>query len=1060
MTGRTPSRWPLLALALLLAAALRTVGFEEVFLADGTVAFAFGDAFYHARRALWSFENFPRVLFFDACLNHPDGSVVPHPPLLDWSVAAVARAFGSSREVFERVAAASPVVLGALTVLPVYALGAALGRAGAGLGAAFLYAALPIPVSYARIGNADHHAAAGLLGALFLAGVVASLDPARRSAALAALQAGLLAVRLALLGTWAGSLLILGPGELALALAGAVAGRTDLLRAHAAATLATAALMAPLVAVAPTPNGGPFSTTELSWLHVALYAAAGLVSGAAAWAEAWRPARSATVRALRLGGLAAGAGLGLLLLPGVLESAGRAAGFLARDDAYTGLVVEQLPLFWEQGALRAAAGERRLGYYAYALPLVPLVWLLLPAPPAFAARRALLFAWSVLFGLLALQQFRYVHDFAPAACVAFAAALGEGARALAARGVPRRAASLAAVLAGVALWAPTWPRYWAPNVETTLAHLRGAYAGVDRALLSLGGSQLRFAQALAAATPPTPGCDATLERPAYGVLAHPAIGHVLHYSARRATPADPFGPYIGSENLARVMAFLRAEDEAEALALAVALDTPFVVTAEEGGDAAPASMAHRLHRQDGSASAQRPHLGHFRLLLEGPRGGVPLSVAFEEGLRPTAPYKLFERVRGALLVVAAEPGEAVEARLPVLASSGRRFVFRARARAGADGAARLRVPYATEAPAATGARRTRSVGDWRVHAGGAVRLVAVSERAVAEGLEVRVEAPPGFPRPTGAEPSAAAEPAMDPPQVAGHAEHVAGSDARARHVAPDLERELAYQVPHGLVARHVTGSHPAGQQLHVEHPAREEGLGERLRQGRRGAEELRAALGVVDGDPQHVGDPRGGHAAEVVAQHLPLDAAPEQLDPRAQHHLQLRVRLEGLQEALQGCERRGAVRVPEADPLGVLLQRAQQTAPHRLALAAVLVQGQHREGRGGPRGQPLEQRPGSVAAAVVHEPDAQPGALGGEGEQGLRVEARRLVVARHHQGGGGPGAGHGRAHAALPSAAATQASQSRWCAALGCPSSGRRRDSGMGRAQSTASRRWRRRNRR
>jgi dolichyl-phosphooligosaccharide-protein glycotransferase len=725
-----------LLVAVVTAALLRAIGFEEVFLDDDSVVFFFGDAFYHARRALWSFENFPRVLLFDSCINFPDGSVIPHPPLLDWIVAAAARALGTSRTVFEHTAAWSPVVFGALTVLPVYALGAAFGRRGAGLGAAFLYAALPIPVMYARVGNADHHAAAGLFGAAFLALVAFALDPQRRGRELAILHASLVPVRAALLGTWTGSLLYLGLGELALALAGVLSGRRDRLLGQAAGCLATAALLAPVVALSPVPNGGLASATELSWLHVAFYAAAAAVCGGSAALQAFRPTAQAWVRLARAGVLAALVLLLVLALPGFLEGVLRAAGFLARADDYTGLVVEQLPLFWEQGELRAAAGERRMGYYAYLLPFTPLVWLLVPGRPELQARRHLLFAWSVIFGYLALQQFRYVHDLAPAACLAFALALAEGARWLRERGVARRTAAGLAVALGTLLLAPAAVRYYAPNLEPVRAHLLGRLTGVDRALLSIGGTQLRFAQAVAALTPPTPGCDGSEDVPAYGILAHPAIGHVLHYTGQRATPADPFGPYIGRENFARAVRFLMTDDEEEAVAIAEALRTPFVVTAEEGGDAASASMAHRLHRDDGSKVGEADHLGRFRLVVEGPPGGIPISVVFESGLRSTLPYKLFELVAGGVLEARAEPGAEVDARLPIVTSSGRRFLFRASGVADDTGLARLRVPYATER---TGP--TRALAPYHVHTGQALVRVDVPEDAVRSGAVLRVADP-------------------------------------------------------------------------------------------------------------------------------------------------------------------------------------------------------------------------------------------------------------------------------------------------------------------------------
>jgi len=283
---------------------------------------------------------------------------------------------------------------------------------------------------------------------------------------------------------------------------------------------------------------------------------------------------------------------------------------------------------------------------------------------------------------------------------------------------------------GVILWLTALPRYFVPLAEPTLAFLRGELAGVDRALLSIEGTQQRFAETVAAATP-GPGCDAAAG-PAYGILAHPAIGHALHWAASRATPADPFGPYIGRENYLAVRRFFETPSEQEGLALAERLRTPFVATAEEGGTSV-ASLAQRLHREDGSASATQPHVERLRLVTEGPRGGVPMSVAFETEVRATPPYKLWAVVAGALLEVPAAPGEEVRARLPLATPTGRRFVFEARGTAGADGVARLRVPYPSPSRGPVRAR-----GAWRVRAGTRAWAMAVSERAVAKGERIGV----------------------------------------------------------------------------------------------------------------------------------------------------------------------------------------------------------------------------------------------------------------------------------------------------------------------------------
>jgi hypothetical protein len=263
-----------------------------------------------------------------------------------------------------------------------------------------------------------------------------------------------------------------------------------------------------------------------------------------------------------------------------------AFSFLARRDAYTELVMEQLPLFYEQGRLTSArrSGSSRASYTSFLRPLV------FAALPGAVGRRAFLLAgWSALFGLLALQQLRYANDWAAVGCVGVALLLARGGDRLRARGVGEAAARRLAVVAGVILWLPALPRYFVPLAEPTLAFLRGELAGIDRALLSIEGTQQRFAETWRrrrgpAATSPDP----------YGIA--PAIGHALHWAASRAAPWIPSALHPSREFLA-VHCFFETPSE-QRLALAERLRTPFVLTAEEGG-ASVASLAQRLH-EDGS----------------------------------------------------------------------------------------------------------------------------------------------------------------------------------------------------------------------------------------------------------------------------------------------------------------------------------------------------------------------------------------------------------------------------------------------------------------------------
>lgn len=713
------------------AGLLRCIGIENVFLADGRVVFANSDAFYHVRRSLYNLAHFPDFLKTDACINFPDGASVPHAPGYDVVVAALATLAGGSPARMELVAAWLPVALGALGVLPVYALGRICRGRALGFGAAIIYAVLPIAINYSRVGNADHHAAAGLLGATLLALYAALLSERGGAGRLPLLFAGLTLTRTSMLLVWHGSLLYFAVGEIVLLLAALLTGRRDWLRGQVFSCLATALLISPVVALTALPRDGLYSATELSRLPGLLFVANAGICGVLLIAMRSPGLAKARSRLLAGCGIALAFAVALGMLPGVLEGLRPALEFLTKSDAWGSSVHEQLPLFYARGELRAAAGQRWLGGLAYLLPVIPLAFVPLLERRELRWVAVLAIAWSLLFGALAFSQVRYANDYAAVGSLGGALLVAQASQLIARKTWPC-ARPVLATLGGLLLLAPVWPRYFAIALDASLA-ARAQGGDVDRALLSLQGTQLRFAERVRELTPQSPGCGPEAGRPDYGILAHPAIGHVLHYVARRATPADPFGPYIGQRNFDLMRRAFAATSEDEILRIAEQLQTPYLLTAADVGAEGPESVVQRLHRQDGSAEGSLPQLGRFRLLHEGPEGGVPVAAYFAEEDTGQVPYKLFEIVQGALLEVPARPGSSVVAVVSVRVASGRRFSYRAVGVADASGFARLRVPYATDAsgPGATRGAYTVVSSDRRWQ-------VEVPEAAVLGGAVLRV----------------------------------------------------------------------------------------------------------------------------------------------------------------------------------------------------------------------------------------------------------------------------------------------------------------------------------
>lgn len=723
-----------------LAAALRALHWESVLLPDGHVLFDVGDACYHARRAFFSFVHFPFVLMWDPLLNHPQGAAVPWPPLYDFTLAAVARLFGHTQATFEHVVAWVPPACGALATLATFAAARALAGSELALGAAALVALTPVHVEYSRVGNIDHHAAASFLGATLLGLVLFASRRDARGLRLAGLALGLALVRAALLLTWTGGVLYVGLGDAGLALVGLWEGRRDLLAAQGLSAAASALLLLPVASVSGTSFGGAYSAVELSRLQpLALGALAG-VTLAVVGAEAVRPARSPLRRLLRAALLAAA----LVALVGPRLGLGReltgAGGFLAKQDDWGGRNVEQLPIFSGRFGTNAI---RHFGLLAYAIPLAPLAALFAARERARREPALVLAGFSAVLGALTLSQVRYGNEFAPGGSVAFALGLAAVGRAIGRRFdlSPRLAVSVAPVLGALLLAPPIVSGYLPAAVASLRALGAGSARGADAILASPEGSLYRFAEEIRRVTPETSGFLQVGQPAEYGILVHPNVGHVIHYVARRATPADNFGPYAGLANFEATRRFYRLGLEDDAVAEAHRLRVRYVLTMDYDVPV-PNSLLERLQKEDGLRRDPLPRWSRFRLVTEGPPGGRSLLEGFGLPHDPHAvPYKLFEVVEGAVLEAHAPPGTPVVASVTVRTPIGRSFVYEADAAAGPDGVAKLRVPYAsvTDAPA-------RPIAPWRVRVGDAAVAVAVSDQAVENGDVVAVPAPAAEPR--------------------------------------------------------------------------------------------------------------------------------------------------------------------------------------------------------------------------------------------------------------------------------------------------------------------------
>lgn len=760
--GRDASTVLLLVLLMSLAVLVRTLGFEYVFVGD-EIVFPPADPQYHLRRAFVTLSRFPDFLAFDPYINHPGGASVPWPPLFDFLLGWLGRVAGGRVGDLERVAAWSGPVCAALTVIPIHLAGVRLGGRRLGGLSGLLFALLPISAVYTRVGNADHHAAVAMIGAGWLYTVLALVDPETPRRRMADFAVLLFAVRTAMLLTWHGSLLYLVPAEASLLAVAIATGRSSLLAAQAGSAVGSLLVVAGLLAITPEPLGGPYSSIALSRLHVLAVAGVAITSGGLLVAMRSGLARSVMARLVWSVSAAIVFLSALLLLPGPREGLVPAFRFLTLGDEVGAITGEQTPLFAFGDRLRGPPATYSWGFFAYGLPIAPLAgWLAGRAPGARPGVRIggfVLAGWGVLFCTLAVLQRRYGNDAAPVASLLLSLAV----LALADRVVGsfatgrshRRLASLLAVAVVVGMFSTPLVKLYGPRAASSIAALAGDGTPSREVETSVAYTLHRFAGTVRDTTPDTAGFlgsgpIGSSPPPAYGIISHANLGHALQYRARRATATDPFWWYIGRENWDRSLAFLDARSEPEALALAAELAARYVVTMP---GFAEGTVVARLHARDGTEEATgHAALAHFRLVTEAPPGGLSIAALFGGPSSSPIPYKLFEIVPGAVLEVAAEPGQVVTSSLPIRTPTGRNLRFRSSARAGGDGLARIRVPYPTlESPRPKPAAIARARGPYEVRVGGSVHRVDVSERSVRLGAVVSIEGDAAVPEDAGTE---------------------------------------------------------------------------------------------------------------------------------------------------------------------------------------------------------------------------------------------------------------------------------------------------------------------
>ena len=671
----------------LLAVALRCLPFPIVF-ANGRIQLLSFDAYYHLRRIRYILSDAATPLEIDPYLAFPRGAKAIWPGFLDNGLAWLLGPFvgPENPERMVEILVWLPPLLGASTVLLVWALARRTFGLRVAWVAGLLAAILPAQVFYSRLSFIDHHVATAFCSTLLLAAAMAQLErfgeqtraafpPAPRDAWLGVLIALVLLV-------WPGSILEIAvvEGAMVIALTSLpTRSQSSSFAARLAIQNAIALLLIlPFTLFESWPQWGTFSPVVLSRFQPWLFL--NLSFFFTACAALWRrptggdsPRRRAA-QALGLGVLFLA--LNAIAFPEVLGASRDAWEWIARDEVFQGSVAESEPILYHarQFTTRVAVEHFSYAFFLFPLALLAFAWSLRNRSDV--APQRLLVAWALVFALATLAQRRFENTASIAYALILAWALIAGGSELQTRLRSARMRSLAAgaiAVACLSLLAPSLNSYGA-SLGPAYRALRGQRvpSSLERDLSSL---QHELALWLRDHTPETDGLyDASIQ-PDYGIYAPWGLGHMIEFLGERPVVLSNFGDDIGRDHFSYAMDLKKLEADA-ALERLEELSVRYVVIRRER---ARGPLQAQLFRDSPQA------LTRFRLVFEStPRRHVTREI-----------YKVFEVVEAAQVSGLANPGAPVQAEISLRTNRGRRESFATSTTADTFGRYELLLPYAT-----------------------------------------------------------------------------------------------------------------------------------------------------------------------------------------------------------------------------------------------------------------------------------------------------------------------------------------------------------------------------
>lgn len=702
-------------------------------LSDGRVTFVSYDSYYHMRSILYTTQHFPEHILFDSYINYPLGFDISWPPLYDMLISLVALIVGLGNpdiSTIELVAALFPVVVGTLSMVPLYFVASTLFGHRVGLYSIVVFAVMPIHLMVSMFGATDHHVAEVLLSTTAFALFILSLKRGADSdvwgkltkngpmefigspSVVFAIGAGItLAVSVL---TWTGSPIFIGLFALYVPVQFALDIKSKrnsgyLLVSSCIMYLAALIFTIPFVVIMLR-EGYELSAAFISWFHV-LYLLSMLGFTLICWIAAYIIGNKGKwwhylfaiifLIVIMIFGTKS-------LAPAFSSNIFSGIGYLLGFDDILSTISEALPLFWDQyGNFTLSSVWSGFGLF-FLFAFASILLILQKEKPSKNPDMAFFVIWSAIIFFLALQQRRFMYLLSINVAVLSGYLMGQMHSWLLPEAVKEHVGKPKKV--------QTRPNKMPLMLVFGMLLLPGFL--ISTAVVSnpsvMPSDWQETLDWMKDSTPKTSYYDDPQQTPEYGVLSWWDFGNWIIYRSQRPVVTNNFQPAIQE-----TAAFFLSQNETEASNILdernvryIATDISMVkgkffsiaklagedyssffdeetiiegsstMTRKVENEKFKNSMLVKLHVYDGSGS------GHYRLLYES-----NTTVTKD----PEVKYvKIFEHVQGVTIRGKAQPGETVYGATTLVSNRGRQFDYYNSAVADEEGIYNLALAYSTQ----------------------------------------------------------------------------------------------------------------------------------------------------------------------------------------------------------------------------------------------------------------------------------------------------------------------------------------------------------------------------